>query len=129
MAAACNGMALHGGIIPSGASFLCFTDYCRARAAHRGAYAASGSCMCSPTNSIGLGEDGPTHQPVEHLAALRAMPNLYSWRPADSVETVECWQAALEMRALAFDHRADAAGAAGGAHDACRGKPLRAGRL
>ena len=52
--------------------------------------------MCSPTTSIGLGEDGPTHQPVEQLASLRAMPNFYLWRPADSVETVECWQAALK---------------------------------
>lgn len=95
MAAACNGISLHGGIIPSGASFLCFTDY--ARPSLRIA-ALSGIRVVHvfTHDSIGLGEDGPTHQPVEHLAALRAMPNLYNWRPADSVETVECWQAALE---------------------------------
>ena len=95
MAAACNGMAVHGGVIPSGASFLCFTDYCRPSlrlAALSGVHVVH----VFTHDSIGLGEDGPTHQPVEHLAALRAIPNLYLWRPADSVETVECWQAALE---------------------------------
>ena len=95
MAAACNGMAVHGGIIPSGASFLCFTDY--ARPALRIAALMGARVVHAFTHdSIGLGEDGPTHQPVEHLAALRAIPNLYLWRPADSVETVECWQAAIE---------------------------------
>jgi transketolase len=97
MAAACNGMAVHGGLIPSGASFLCFTDYCRPSlriAALMGAHVVH----VFTHDSIGLGEDGPTHQPVEHLASLRAMPNLYLWRPADSVETVECWRAALERR-------------------------------
>jgi transketolase len=94
MAAACNGMALHGGFIPSGASFLVFTDYARPSlrlAALMGAHVVH----VFTHDSIGLGEDGPTHQPVEHLAALRAMPNLLLWRPADAVETVECWQAAL----------------------------------
>jgi transketolase len=94
MAAACNGMALHGGFIPSGASFLVFTDYARPSlrlAALMGAHVAH----VFSHDSIGLGEDGPTHQPVEHLAALRAIPNLLLWRPADAVETVECWQAAL----------------------------------
>jgi transketolase len=92
MAAACNGMAVHGGLIPSGASFLCFTDYCRPSlriAALMGAHVVH----VFTHESIGLGEDGPTHQPVEHLASLRAMPDLYVWRPADSVETVECWRA------------------------------------
>ncbi len=96
MAAACNGLALHGGIIPSGASFLCFTDYCRP-ALRIAALSGIRVVHVFTHDSIGLGEDGPTHQPVEHLAALRAMPNLYNWRPCDSVETVECWQAALEM--------------------------------
>ena len=94
MAAACNGMALHGGFIPSGASFLVFTDYARPSlrlAALMGAHVVH----VFTHDSIGLGEDGPTHQPVEHLAALRAIPNLLLWRPADAVETVECWQAAL----------------------------------
>ena len=95
MAAACNGMAVHGGFIPSGASFLCFTDYCRP-SLRIAALMKIRVVHVFTHDSIGLGEDGPTHQPVEHLAALRAMPNLYLWRPADSVETVECWQAALE---------------------------------
>ena len=97
MASACNGIALHGGFIPSGASFLCFTDYCRPSlrlAALMGVRVAH----VFTHDSIGLGEDGPTHQPVEHLAALRAIPNLYVLRPADFVETVECWQIALEAR-------------------------------
>jgi transketolase len=90
-------MALHGGFIPSGASFLVFTDYARPSirlAALMGAHVAH----CFTHDSIGLGEDGPTHQPVEQLAALRAIPNLLLFRPADAVETVECWQAALTMR-------------------------------
>jgi transketolase len=95
MAAACNGMSVHGGLIPSGASFLCFTDYCRP-SLRIAALMKIRVVHVFTHDSIGLGEDGPTHQPVEHLASLRAMPNLYLWRPADSVETVECWQAALE---------------------------------
>src|SRR5271165_4042585 len=95
MAAACNGMAVHGGLIPSGASFLAFTDYCRP-SLRLAALMKIRVVHVFTHDSIGLGEDGPTHQPVEHLAALRAMPNLFLWRPADSVETVECWQAALE---------------------------------
>ena len=86
-----------GGFIPSGASFLCFTDYCRP-SLRLAALMGIRVVHVFTHDSIGLGEDGPTHQPVEHLAALRAMPNLYLWRPADSVETVECWQAALENR-------------------------------
>ena len=95
MAAACNGIAAHGGFIPSGASFLCFTDYCRP-SLRIAALMKIRVVHVFTHDSIGLGEDGPTHQPVEHLASLRAMPNFYIWRPADSVETVECWQAALE---------------------------------
>ena len=97
MIAACNGMALHQGVIPSGSSFLCFTDYCRP-SIRLAALMGLRVVHVFTHDSIGLGEDGPTHQPVEHLAALRAMPNLFLWRPADSVETVECWQAALEKR-------------------------------
>ena len=95
MIAACNGIALHGGFIPSGASFFCFTDYCRP-SLRLSALMGIRVVNVFTHDSIGLGEDGPTHQPVEHLAAMRAMPNFYMWRPADSVETVECWQAALE---------------------------------
>jgi transketolase len=95
MAAACNGLAVHGGIIPSGASFLAFTDYCRP-SLRIAALMKIRVVHVFTHDSIGLGEDGPTHQPVEHLASLRAMPNMYLWRPCDSVETVECWQAALE---------------------------------
>jgi transketolase len=97
MASACNGMALHGGFIPSGASFLCFTDYCRP-SLRLAALMGLRVTHVFTHDSIGLGEDGPTHQPVEHFAALRAIPNLYFFRPADSVETVECWQAALNAR-------------------------------
>ncbi len=95
MAAACNGMSVHGGVIPSGSSFLVFTDYCRP-SLRIAALMGIRVVHVFTHDSIGLGEDGPTHQPVEHLAALRAIPNLYLWRPADSVETVECWQTALE---------------------------------
>ncbi|HLJ71552.1 MAG TPA: transketolase [Roseiarcus sp.] len=97
MIAACNGLALHGGFIPSGASFLVFTDYCRP-SLRLAALMGIRVCHVFTHDSIGLGEDGPTHQPVEHLASLRAMPNMFTFRPADSVETVECWQAALKMR-------------------------------
>lgn len=95
MAAAINGMALHGGYIPSGATFLVFTDYCRP-ALRLAALMGLRHIEVMTHDSIGLGEDGPTHQPVEHLAALRAIPNLYLFRPADQTETMECWQLALE---------------------------------
>ena len=95
MAAAVNGMALHGGFIPSDATFLCFTDYCRP-ALRLGALMGVRAIHVMTHDSIGLGEDGPTHQPVEHLAALRAIPHLLVFRPADRTETAECWQAALE---------------------------------
>ena len=95
MCAAMNGMTLHGGYRTAGATFLVFTDY--ARPAIRIASLAGIPVVYVMTHdSIGLGEDGPTHQPVEHLAALRAMPNLHVFRPADVVETAECWQLALE---------------------------------
>jgi transketolase len=94
MAAAMNGIALHGGFVPAGATFLVFTDY--ARPAMRIAALAGIPVVYVMTHdSIGLGEDGPTHQPVEQLAALRAMPNMRVFRPADAVETAECWQLAL----------------------------------
>ncbi len=95
MAAAMNGIAMHGGMQPAGATFFVFTDY--ARPAMRIAALASIPVVYVMTHdSIGLGEDGPTHQPVEHLAALRCMPNMRVFRPADTMETAECWQLALE---------------------------------
>jgi transketolase len=95
MAAAMNGMALHGGVIPYSGTFLVFSDYCRP-ALRLAALAGERVIHVMTHDSIGLGEDGPTHQPVEHLAALRAIPNLYVYRPCDAVETIECWQLALE---------------------------------
>ena len=94
MAAAMNGLALHGGVIPYGATFLIFTDYCRP-AIRIAALSGLRVIYVMTHDSIGLGEDGPTHQPVEHLASLRAMPNLNVFRPADAVETAECWALAL----------------------------------
>ena len=95
MAAAMNGMALHGGIIPYGGTFLCFTDYCRP-SIRLAALMGIRVIFVMTHDSIGLGEDGPTHQPVEHLVALRVIPNLKVFRPCDAVETAECWQLALE---------------------------------
>jgi len=95
MAAAMNGMALHGGVIPYGGTFLCFTDYCRP-AIRLSALMHQRVIYVMTHDSIGLGEDGPTHQPVEHLAALRVIPNLITYRPCDAVEAVECWQLALK---------------------------------
>ncbi len=94
MAAAMNGMALHRGIIPYGGTFMVFTDYCRP-SIRLSALMEQRVIYVMTHDSIGLGEDGPTHQPVEHLAALRAIPNLQVFRPCDLVETAECWQAAL----------------------------------
>jgi transketolase len=94
MAAAMNGMALHKGIIPYGGTFLVFSDYCRP-AIRLAALSAQRVIFVFTHDSIGLGEDGPTHQPVEHLAALRAIPNLAVFRPADAVEAAECWALAL----------------------------------
>jgi transketolase len=97
MAAAMNGMALHGGVIPYSGTFLVFSDYCRP-AIRLAALMGQRVIHVMTHDSIGLGEDGPTHQPVEHLAALRAMPNLNVFRPCDAVETAECWELALMAR-------------------------------
>jgi transketolase len=97
MAAAMNGLALHGGIVPYGGTFLVFTDYCRP-AIRLSALMGQRVIYVMTHDSIGLGEDGPTHQPIEHLAALRAMPNVLVLRPADTVEAAECWQVALANR-------------------------------
>jgi transketolase len=94
MAAAMNGMALHRGVIPYGGSFLVFTDYCRP-ALRLSAIMQQRVIYVMTHDSIGLGEDGPTHQPVEHLASLRAIPRLLLMRPCDAVETAECWELAL----------------------------------
>jgi transketolase len=95
MAAAMNGMALHGGTIPYSGTFLVFSDYARP-AIRLAALMRQRVIHVMTHDSIGLGEDGPTHQPVEHYAALRAIPNLDFYRPADVTETLECWQLALE---------------------------------
>ncbi len=94
MAAAMNGLALHGGFIPYGGTFLIFTDYCRP-AIRLSALMQQRAIYVMTHDSIGLGEDGPTHQPVEQLASLRAIPNLNVFRPCDSTETAECWQLAI----------------------------------
>ncbi len=94
MAAAMNGMALHGGVLPYSGTFLVFSDYCRP-SLRLAALMRLRVIHVFTHDSIGVGEDGPTHQPVEHLAALRAMPNLNLFRPADAVETAECWELAL----------------------------------
>jgi len=97
MAAAMNGMTLHGGIIPYSGTFLVFSDYCRP-SIRLAALMGERVIHVMTHDSIGLGEDGPTHEPVEHLAALRAIPNLLVFRPCDTVETLECWQLALENK-------------------------------
>ena len=94
MAAAMNGIALHGGFVPYGGTFLVFTDYCRP-SMRLSALMGQRVIYVMTHDSIGLGEDGPTHQPVEHLASLRAMPNLQVFRPGDATETAECWQLAI----------------------------------
>jgi transketolase len=94
MAGAMNGMALHGGIIPYGGTFFVFTDYCRP-SIRLSALMKQRVIYVMTHDSIGLGEDGPTHQPVEHLAAMRVMPNVWTIRPADAVETLEAWQIAI----------------------------------
>jgi transketolase len=97
MAGAMNGMALHGGVIPYGGTFLVFADYCRP-SIRLAALMGQRVIFVMTHDSIGLGEDGPTHQPIEHLAALRAIPNLLVMRPADAIETSECWEIALVRR-------------------------------
>jgi transketolase len=94
MAAAMNGMALHGGVIPYGGTFLVFSDYCR-NAIRLSALQHARVVYVLTHDSIGLGEDGPTHQPIEHIMSLRMIPNLEVFRPADIIETAECWQLAL----------------------------------
>ena len=95
MAAAMNGMALHGGIIPYGGTFLVFTDYCRG-AMRLSAIQKARVIYVMTHDSIGLGEDGPTHQPIEHIQSLRLMPNMQVFRPADAIETAECWALAIK---------------------------------
>ncbi|MDD3030272.1 MAG: transketolase [Alphaproteobacteria bacterium] len=97
MAATMNGLALHGGFIPYGGTFLQFADYCRP-AIRLAALMKQRVVFVMTHDSIGLGEDGPTHQPVEHLSALRAIPNLLVMRPCDGIETLECWELALQQR-------------------------------
>ncbi|WP_455474001.1 transketolase [Bartonella sp. B30(2025)] len=97
MSAVMNGLALHGGFIPYGGTFLCFSDYMRP-AMRLSSLMGLRVIYVLTHDSIGLGEDGPTHQPVEHLAALRAIPNHFVFRPADAMETAECWQLALKTR-------------------------------
>ncbi|MGO8045202.1 transketolase [Rhizobium johnstonii] len=95
MAAAMNGLALHGGLIPYGGTFLTFSDYCRP-AIRLAAIMEVRSIFVMTHDSIGLGEDGPTHQPIEHLSALRAIPRLALYRPGDPIETAECWEAIMD---------------------------------
>src|SRR5690606_36678633 len=99
MAAVMNGIALHGGFIPYGGTFLAFADYSRP-AIRLGALMGVRVIHVMTHDSIGLGEDGPTHQPVEHVAALRAIPNLQVFRPADAVETAEAWEIALTSKTI-----------------------------
>jgi transketolase len=97
MAAAMNGMALHGGITPYGGTFLVFSDYCRA-AIRLSALQQARVVYVMTHDSIGLGEDGPTHQPIEHVMSLRMIPNLHVYRPCDAVEVAECWALALQRK-------------------------------
>ena len=137
MCAAMNGIALHGGFIPYGGTFLVFTDYARP-AIRLSAMMRQRAIFVMTHDSIGLGEDGPTHQPIEHLVSLRAIPNLNVFRPADVVETLECWQLALQSKEtpsvlaltrqglpqLRLDHTDDNLSARGGYEiSACAGDP------
>ena len=128
MAAAMNGMALHGGIIPYSGTFLAFADYCRP-AIRLAALMEQRVIHVMTHDSIGLGEDGPTHQPVEHVASLRAIPNLLVFRPCDAVETAECWQLALRSARPAERAGADAPEPAATAPRDGREQPLRRRRL
>jgi transketolase len=101
MMAAVNGIAAHGGLIPFGSTFFTFSDYCRS-AIRMGALQSSHSLYIFTHDSIGLGEDGPTHQPIEQLMSLRAIPQLTDFRPADANETAACWQLALERKSASF---------------------------
>ena len=133
MTAAMNGLALHGGLIPYGGTFLTFSDYAR-NGVRMAALMHQRVLLVYTHDSIGLGEDGPTHQPIEHLNALRLIPNLTLWRPADALESAVAWCEAIE-----HDIRSERAGihAPGPAADAAhaggaggdRARRLRAGRL
>ncbi len=101
MMAMVNGMAAHGGLIPFGSTFFVFSDYCRP-ALRLGALMSTHSLFVFTHDSVGLGEDGPTHQPVEHLMSLRAIPQLTDFRPADGNETTACWKLALERKSASF---------------------------
>ncbi len=101
MCAAVNGMAAHGGLVPFGSTFFCFTDYCKP-ALRLAALMQIHSLFVFTHDSIGLGEDGPTHQPIEHLMMLRAVPGLTDFRPADANETAACWRLALERTGPSF---------------------------
>ncbi len=101
MMAMVNGIAAHGGLIPFGSTFFVFSDYCRP-AIRLGALMSVHSLYVFTHDSVGLGEDGPTHQPIEHLMSLRAMPNLTDFRPADANETAACWKLALERKSASF---------------------------
>ena len=101
MCAAVNGMAVHGGLIPYGSTFFTFSDYCKP-ALRLAALMKCHSIFVFTHDSIGLGEDGPTHQPIEHLMALRAVPNMTDLRPADANETAACWRVALERKSASF---------------------------
>jgi transketolase len=101
MCAMVNGMAAHGGLIPFGSTFFVFSDYCRS-ALRMAALMSVHSLFVFTHDSVGLGEDGPTHQPIEHLMALRAIPHLTDFRPADANETAACWQLALERKSASF---------------------------
>ena len=98
MAACMNGMSLHGGVLPYSGLFMVFMDYCRP-SVRLGALMGIRNVYVATHDSIGVGEDGPTHQPVEHLASLRAIPNLHTYRPADALETAECWELAVARTA------------------------------
>ena len=101
MCAAVNGMAAHGGLVPFGSTFFCFSDYCKP-AIRLAALSRAHSLFVFTHDSIGLGEDGPTHQPIEHLMMLRAVPDLTDYRPADANETAACWRLALERTGPCF---------------------------
>ena len=111
MGAIMNGIALHGGYLPFGGTFLVFSDYARS-SLRMAAIIETGSVFVLTHDSIGLGEDGPTHQPVEHIASLRMIPRMEVWRPCDTAETWVAWGAAIRRRRAPTVPRADAAGAA-----------------
>ena len=133
MSAIMNGIALHGGFIPYGGTFLVFSDYAR-NACRMAALMKQRVVYVFTHDSIGLGEDGPTHQPVEHVASLRLIPNMNVWRPCDTVETAVAWGQSIAARHRAHQPGPDAAGAAAdAAHAAAAGgdrtRRLRADRL